>query len=105
MHRFPPKSYVFANTLLLETGQSIQLEKLREQLIAANYNLCEMVYEHGEFAVRGSIVDIFPMGSHAPLRIELWDEEIETIRVFDPETQRSGTTKRKYVYCRAVNTL
>jgi len=95
MHRFPPKSYVFANTLLLETGQSIQLEKLREQLIAANYNLCEMVYEHGEFAVRGSIVDIFPMGSHAPLRIVLWDEEIETIRVFDPETQRSGTTKKE----------
>lgn len=95
MHRFPPKNYVLANTLLLEIGQSIQLEKLREQLIAANYNLCEMVYEHGEFAVRGSIVDIFPMGSHAPLRIELWDEEIETIRVFDPETQRSGKTKRE----------
>ncbi|MDG0997848.1 MAG: transcription-repair coupling factor [Gammaproteobacteria bacterium] len=95
MHRFPPQSYVLANTLLLKIGQSVKLEKLREQLLAANYNLCEMVYEHGEFAVRGSIVDIFPMGSHAPLRIELWDDEIETIRVFDPETQRSGKKKKE----------
>ncbi|MFL1484325.1 transcription-repair coupling factor [Marinobacter sp. LN3S78] len=89
MHRLPPVDYLQGNTLLLETGQGLQPEQWRLQLEAAGYRHTENVYEHGEYAVRGAIVDIFPMGATQPYRIDLFDNEIETLRTFDPETQRS----------------
>ncbi|WP_309043096.1 transcription-repair coupling factor [Marinobacter sediminicola] len=89
MHRLPPVSYLQGNTLLLETGQSLDLDNWRLQLATAGYRHTENVYEHGEYAVRGSILDIFPMGSNLPYRIDLFDNEVETLRTFDPETQRS----------------
>ncbi|HET8799684.1 MAG TPA: transcription-repair coupling factor [Marinobacter sp.] len=89
MHRLPPVSYLQGNTLLLEVGQSLDIDTWRLQLEAAGYRHAENVYEHGEYAVRGAILDIFPMGASQPYRIDLFDDEIETLRTFDPETQRS----------------
>lgn len=89
MHRLPPADYLQGNTLLLETGQSLDTDTWRQQLATAGYRHAENVYEHGEYAVRGSIIDIYPMGSDLPYRIDLFDNEVETLRTFDPETQRS----------------
>ena len=89
MHRLPPVSYLQGNTLLLEVGQSLDINTWRMQLEAAGYRHSENVYEHGEYAVRGAILDIFPMGATRPFRIDLFDNEIETLRTFDPDTQRS----------------
>ena len=89
MHKLPPKRYVLANTLNLQTGQKLVISELRTQLVAAGYQSVDTVFEHGEFAVRGSIIDLFPMGSRQPYRIDLWDDEIETLRLFNPESQLS----------------
>ncbi|MDO3720209.1 transcription-repair coupling factor [Marinobacter sp. chi1] len=89
MHRLAPVDYLQGNTLLLEVGQSLDIDAWRMQLEAAGYRHSENVYEHGEYAVRGAILDIYPMGSNLPYRIDLFDDEIETLRTFDPETQRS----------------
>ncbi|MGI9251612.1 MAG: transcription-repair coupling factor [Pseudohongiellaceae bacterium] len=90
MHRLPPRSYIAANSLVLECGQQFSIEQMREEMIQAGYQSVDSVYEHGEFAVRGSIMDIFPMGSPQPIRIDLLDDEIDTLRSFDPETQLSA---------------
>ena len=87
--RLPPQSHVAANSLDLRVGQRLAVGEFREQLVAAGYNAVETVLDHAEFAVRGSVVDLFPMGSPAPIRIDLFDEEIDTLRSFDPETQRT----------------
>ena len=89
MHRLPPHRYIIANSLDLEVGQSLEIDEIRKQLIDAGYQSVDSVLEHGEFAVRGSIIDIFPMGSLAPYRVDLFEDEIETLRTFDPESQRS----------------
>ena len=89
MHQLPPHKYIAANSLDLKVGQELEIDKTREQLTLAGYQSVDSVFEHGEFAVRGSIIDIFPMGSIVPFRIDLFDNEIETLRIFDSETQRS----------------
>jgi transcription-repair coupling factor (superfamily II helicase) len=89
MQRLPPRAYVEANSLQLEAGQVLKLDSLRETLTSAGYRSVHTVYEHGEFAVRGALLDLFPMGSKLPLRIDLLDDEIDTLRCFDPETQRT----------------
>lgn len=91
MYRLPPRQYIHSNALVLETGATFDMEDMRRNLIHAGYHLVDSVFEHGEFAVRGAIMDIFPMGSQLPYRIDLFDDEIETLRTFDPETQRSIT--------------
>ncbi len=89
MHRVVPPRFLDGNTLILDQGQQLDLDSTRSKLIDAGYHLTESVYEHGEFAIRGSIIDIFPMGSNTPFRIELFDDEVDTLRTFDPESQRS----------------
>ena len=89
MQRLPPREYVLGGTLLLTTGATLDMESLRQRLAAAGYASVTQVMEHGEFAVRGSLMDVFPMGSPVPYRIDLFDDEIESIRIFDPETQLS----------------
>jgi transcription-repair coupling factor (superfamily II helicase) len=89
MHRLAPREHVLANSFAVKVGDDFNLELNRLKLESVGYHCVSQVYQHGEFAVRGSIVDLFPMGSKAPYRIELFDEEIESIRTFDPETQRS----------------
>jgi transcription-repair coupling factor (superfamily II helicase) len=87
--RLPPPSYVAAHTLLLERGQRLDLEPFRARLAAAGYAAVSQVVTHGEFAVRGSILDVFPMGATEPYRIDLFDDVIDSLRGFDPDTQRS----------------
>ena len=89
MHKLPPMKYIRSNSLDLAVGQTLSIQKMRSRLVDAGYQSVDSVFEHGEFAVRGSILDIFPMGSRFPYRIDLLDEEIETLRIFNPETQRS----------------
>jgi transcription-repair coupling factor (superfamily II helicase) len=89
MHKLPPHSYITANSLQLKVGQTLDLIEMRRQLTLSGYQAVESVVDHGEFTIRGSILDVFPMGSNHPFRIDLFDDEIETLRVFDPETQRS----------------
>ena len=89
MVRLAPREFLESNSLVLEVGQTLDIERLRQRLDTGGYQYVSAVYEHGEFAVRGSLVDLFPMGSSVPYRIDLFDNEVESIRTFDPETQRS----------------
>ncbi len=89
MQRLPPPDYVQANTLLLQKGERLDREKMRTRLEFSGYRAVAQVMEHGEFAVRGSLLDLFPMGASQPFRIDLFDEEIDSIRYFDPDTQRT----------------
>ena len=89
MQRLAPRSYVQGRAFELSKGQALAIEPFRQRLTEAGYASVSQVVSPGEFAVRGSLLDVFPMGSAAPLRIDLFDEEIEAIRRFDPETQRS----------------
>lgn len=89
MHRIAPKNYLDAFCLSLNLGQQFNLDEMRLRLEHSGYQCVSSVMEHGEFAVRGSLFDLFPMGSKHPYRIELFDDEIESIRTFNPETQLS----------------
>jgi transcription-repair coupling factor (superfamily II helicase) len=89
IQRLPPRQYVQSRAFELARGQALALEPFRQRLIDAGYASVSQVTSPGEFAVRGSLFDVFPMGAAAPLRIDLFDEEIEAIRRFDPESQRS----------------
>ncbi len=90
--RLPPTHYVRGRTLQLATGQRLDVEAFRRRLADAGYRQVAQVMEHGEFAVRGAILDLFPSGQTLPVRVDLFDEEIESLRLFDPETQRSLET-------------
>jgi transcription-repair coupling factor (superfamily II helicase) len=90
LHLVPPKSYLAAYALELKVGEQRSLQELKAQLIVGGYHHVDTVYEHGEFAVRGSILDLFPMGTQEPLRIEFFDEEIESMRNFAVDTQISS---------------
>ena len=92
MHRLVPEQYLAAHSLSLETGQKLSLEEFRRELKTSGYNITPQVMEHGEAAIRGSLLDIYPMGARNPYRIDLFDDEIDSIREFDPETQRSTGT-------------
>lgn len=89
IHRIIPKGFLTAHSFTLKVGDSLSLENTRQQLTDACYRHVGEVSEHGEFAIRGSILDLFPMGSELPIRIDLFDDEVDTIRYFDPQTQRS----------------
>ena len=89
MHRLAPREHVLAHSFAIEVGGLLNLELTRTKLEAVGYQCVSQVYQHGEFAVRGSILDLFPMGSKQPYRIELFDDDIESIRSFDPDTQMS----------------
>nr|WP_272888253.1 transcription-repair coupling factor [Stutzerimonas stutzeri] len=89
LHRLAPKRFLLGSSLVLDIGQKLDVEQMRSRLEAAGYRCVDTVYEHGEFAVRGALIDLFPMGSALPYRIDLFDDEIETLRTFDPENQRS----------------
>ena len=89
LHRLAPKRFLLGSSLVLDVGQKLDVEQMRSRLEAAGYRCVDTVYEHGEFAVRGALIDLFPMGSTLPYRIDLFDDEIETLRTFDPENQRS----------------
>ncbi len=89
MHRIAPPSFIANHSLLLKVGQRFSIDGVRSQLEQAGYHHVDSVFDHGEYAVRGAILDLYPMGSRLPYRIELFDDEIDTLRSFDPDTQRS----------------
>ena len=89
MQKLPPRSFALGSSLHLDIGQHFDIQEMRLKLQANAYRCVETVSGHGDFAVRGSIMDIFPMGSDLPYRIDLFDDEIESLRTFDPETQIS----------------
>ncbi len=89
MQRIAPPSFLAGHRLQLKTGDTFDIDSWRLKLEKSGYRNVSQVVEHGEFAVRGAIVDLFPMGSRRPFRIDLFDDEIDTLRTFDPETQRS----------------
>lgn len=90
MQRVPPASFLSGHTFLLKIGDKLNQDILRTRLTQSGYYHVNQVREHGEFAIRGSIIDLFPMGSAQPFRIDLFDDEVESIRLFSPDTQRSG---------------
>ena len=89
MGRVAPRGFVEGNALVLAVGDRLDLEATRRRLELGGYRCVSQVMEHGEFAVRGSLLDLFPTGAERPYRIDLFDAEVETIRTFDPESQRS----------------
>ncbi|MGA1553967.1 MAG: CarD family transcriptional regulator, partial [Burkholderiaceae bacterium] len=89
LQRLPPTHYLAANTFFFRTGQPLSVDRLRQQLQTAGYSPVGQVFSPSEYAIRGGLIDLYPMGSTLPYRIELFDDEIASIRVFDPESQRS----------------
>lgn len=89
MHRLCPPHFLNQHGLVLREAQTLHIEQFRNQLQQAGYHCVNKVLEHGEFAVRGAIIDIYPMGSELPFRIDLFDDVIDSLRRFDPETQRT----------------
>ena len=89
MMRIMPFSALEAHSFSMEVGQTLDIEALSHRLIRTGYNATETVFSPGEFVIRGAVLDIFPMGSPIPYRLERFDDEIETIRSFDPNTQRT----------------
>jgi transcription-repair coupling factor (superfamily II helicase) len=89
LYRLPPASYLAAHTFFVRQGERLELERLREQLTVAGYSHVTQVVAPGEYCIRGGLIDLFPMGSALPYRIDLVDREIDSIRTFDPDTQRT----------------
>ncbi|MCU0836579.1 MAG: transcription-repair coupling factor, partial [Chromatiaceae bacterium] len=89
LQRLPPREYVDGHSFLLAVGDRLDVSATRRRLERAGYQCVSQVIAHGEYAVRGSLLDLFPMGSPEPYRIDLFDEEVESIRTFDPDSQRS----------------
>jgi transcription-repair coupling factor (superfamily II helicase) len=87
--RLPPQAFLAAHTFMLKKEQKFDLEALRLQCVEAGYHHVNQVMAPGEFSIRGGLIDLFPMGSALPYRIDLFDDEIETIRTFDVDSQRS----------------
>ncbi|EMT4053842.1 transcription-repair coupling factor [Neisseria gonorrhoeae] len=89
MQKLPPVPFLAGRTFWLKTGQTLDIGRLKTDLVDAGYNHVSHVVAAGEFAVRGGIVDLFPMGSETPYRIDLFDDEIDSTKTFDTDTQRT----------------
>ncbi len=89
MHRLPPPSFLAGRAFFLKQGQRLDVEKLRAQLALAGYAHVTQVVSPGEFSVRGGLIDLYPMGAALPYRLDLFGDELEAIKTFDADTQRS----------------
>jgi len=89
LQRLTPRNYIAGSSLLLDVGQRLDLEATRQRLETSGYHCVPQVVEHGDFAVRGSLLDLYPTGAELPYRIDLFDDDVESIRTFDPETPLS----------------
>jgi transcription-repair coupling factor (superfamily II helicase) len=89
MQRLPPTRFIGGNALMVRKGQRLDMDAEKRRLEAAGYRNVGQVLDPGDFAVRGALLDVYAMGADAPYRIELFDDEVESIRSFDPESQRS----------------
>jgi len=97
MHRLAPKSFLHSQSFNLKKGDSLELDHFCQQLIQHGYRNTETVFERGEFTRRGSILDLFPMGAKNAIRIELFDNEIDTLRSFNTDTQRTIETLEQFM--------
>ena len=89
LQRLPPRDYIETHSFMLSVGDRLSLDAMGRRFEKAGYQRVSQVIAHGEFAIRGSLLDLFPMGNRLPFRIDLFDDEVESIRTFDPETQRT----------------
>jgi transcription-repair coupling factor (superfamily II helicase) len=89
LYRLAPPSFLAGYTFQFKVKQKLDEAKLKSQLTLAGYSHVTQVVSPGEYAVRGGLIDLFPMGSVVPFRVDLFDDEIDSIRTFDPDTQRS----------------
>jgi transcription-repair coupling factor (superfamily II helicase) len=89
LYRMPPASFMAAYTFAFAQGERLDEAKLKSQLTLAGYEHVSQVMRPGEYCVRGSLIDLFPMGSPLPYRLDLFDDQVDSIRAFDPDTQRS----------------
>ena len=89
LYRLAPPSFLAGYTFAFKVKQKLDEAKFKAQLTLAGYNHVTQVVSPGEYAVRGGLIDLFPMGSLVPFRVDLFDDEIDSIRTFDPDTQRS----------------
>ena len=89
LQRLPPPAFLAAHSLVLSVGGRFDAHGYRRHLEQAGYRCVDTVSERGEFAVRGSLVDVYPMGAPSPYRIDLFDDEVASLRTFDPDTQRT----------------
>jgi transcription-repair coupling factor (superfamily II helicase) len=96
MQRLPPRSHTLGRNIQLKVGQSLVIDEFRQRLQQAGYSHADPVYQAGQFTVRGSVVDLFPSGRKLPLRIDLFDEEIDSLREFDAESQRSTAKLQEF---------
>ena len=94
--RVAPTSWILGEHFDIHVGQKFDLEQQKKKLIQAGYHLVDTVYDPGEFAVRGSIMDIYASGQEAPIRIDLFDDEIESLKFFDAETQRTTQSLQQF---------
>lgn len=92
MHKTTPQQFVLQHSLVLKQNDTLPITSFKETLVHNGYQLVSQVVAPGECAIRGSIIDLFPMGTDKPIRIDLFDNEIESLRYFDIETQRSLNT-------------
>lgn len=89
LYRILPREYLAAHTFFMKTGDTLDIADFRKQMSLAGYFHATQVFSPGEYSIRGGLIDLFPMGSAVPYRIDLMDDEIEGIRTFDVDTQRS----------------
>jgi transcription-repair coupling factor (superfamily II helicase) len=89
LSRLCPRDFLEQSSFIIKIGTLIDINQYRMQLQSAGYRATDTVYEHGEFAVRGAVIDLFPMGCDTPIRIELFDDQVESLRTFDVDTQRT----------------
>ncbi|CBY27629.1 TPA: transcription-repair coupling factor [Yersinia enterocolitica] len=89
MQRVCPHEFLHGHALVMKKGQHLSRDKLRAQLEQAGYRSVDQVMEHGEFATRGALLDLYPMGSEEPYRIDFFDDDIDSLRVFDVDSQRT----------------
>ena len=89
VYRLAPPSYLAAYTFAFKKGERLNAEKFRSQVTLAGYAHVTQVVSPGEYSIRGGLIDLFPMGSTLPYRLDLFDDEIESIKTFDVDTQRT----------------
>jgi transcription-repair coupling factor (superfamily II helicase) len=89
LYRLAPPSFLAGTTFLFKQKQKLDEAALKAQLTLAGYSHVSQVVSPGEYAVRGGLIDLFPMGSPVPYRVDLFDNEVDSIRTFDPDSQRS----------------
>ena len=89
MQRLPPADYILQRSFQLSPGERLDSGAFRDRLAHAGYEAVEQVYQAGQYAVRGSVIDLYPAGAPTPYRLDFFDDEIDTIREFDPDSQRS----------------